>query len=224
MDLRASGELTRRGGGGEPGDALGRRFRALVAEGTRDLFALDAEQLEALERHYVLLRRWNERLNLTSVHSVEELAMLHYCESVLLAWLLPQGELLVGDVGSGAGFPGYVMAVVRPELKITLIESDQRKAVFLREASRGRRNVKVIAERAERVNERFDWIVARGIRWQAVIDLLPRLAGGVGLLVGAEGFREILECGAVEWREPVAIPWRRQGYGLVGTVRAAAGA
>jgi len=73
--------------------------------------------------------------------------------------------------GLGAGFPGIPLAIFRPELQVTLIESHQRKAVFLREAARGLSNVLVIAERAESVNESFDWVVSRAVAVEEVLRL-----------------------------------------------------
>ena len=98
---------------------------------------LSPAQVSALDAHYQLLLRWNRTLNLTRVESLEEAVERHYCESVFLASHLPAGPLRVADIGSGAGFPGFPVAVARPDCQVTLIESHQRKAVFLREASRG---------------------------------------------------------------------------------------
>jgi 16S rRNA (guanine(527)-N(7))-methyltransferase RsmG len=194
----------------------GARFRELLVESLLGVAELNSEQLEALERHCALLWRWNRRLNLTSVRVVEKLATEHYCESVLLASLLPPGELSVADIGSGAGFPGLVVGVVRPEVRVALIESDLRKAVFLREAARAMPNLRVIGSRAEAVKERFDWIVARAVRWKAVIALVPRLAPAVGLLVGERDAAEIVAQDRISWARPVRIPWRRAAVVLLG--------
>src|SRR5689334_18706911 len=91
-------------------------------------------QLQRLNQHYELLRRWNERLNLTTVIDLPEAAIRHYGESLFVAAHID--GVSVVDVGSGPGFPGIPIAVARPEWDITLIESHKRKAVFLREASR----------------------------------------------------------------------------------------
>src|SRR5579872_2396860 len=94
---------------------------------------LTAKQLNQLEAHYLSLGRWNGRLNLTRIVSVTESVQFHYCESLFLARSLPPGPLRIVDVGSGAGFPGIPAAILRPECEVTLIESHQRKSVFLRE-------------------------------------------------------------------------------------------
>jgi hypothetical protein len=78
-----------------------------------------------------------------------------------------------------------VVAIARPDCSVTLVESHQRKAVFLKEAARRLGNVRVLAVRAESVQERFDWLVSRAVSYE---DLAPaiRLAPRVVLLGGAE--------------------------------------
>ncbi|MGH9658601.1 MAG: 16S rRNA (guanine(527)-N(7))-methyltransferase RsmG [Bryobacteraceae bacterium] len=137
---------------------------------------LSEVELDRLEAHYNLMVRWNRRLNLTRIIEPEEAARRHYAESIALARELPRGALRVADIGSGAGFPGIPIAVVRPECSVCLIESHKRKAVFLREATRDLPNVVVIAERAESVRATFDWVVSRGVKWEGLAEVAARLA------------------------------------------------
>lgn len=137
----------------------------------------------ALRAHYELLCRWNPRLNLVSKRSLADAGTRHYGESLLLANHLPAGALQVVDVGSGAGFPGFVVAAVRPDCQVTLIESDLRKSAFLREASRGLANLRVLSVRAESVRDRFDWLTMRAVRWQTAFS---GLASHYALLLGVE--------------------------------------
>jgi len=116
-----------------------------------------------LSDHYDLLCRWNKVLNLTTIERLEEAVERHYCESLFLAGHLPESGSFV-DIGSGAGFPGFVVAAARPNCSVTLVESHQRKAVFLREASRKLPNVRVRAVRAESITESFDWLISRPFR------------------------------------------------------------
>jgi 16S rRNA (guanine527-N7)-methyltransferase len=155
-------------------------FRELVGR----CAPLSGEQLAALESHYNLLCRWNKVLNLTRVEGVEEAVERHYCESLRVAACLPE-RCSVVDIGSGAGFPGLVVAIARPECSVTLVESHQRKAVFLKEAARKVPNVRVLAVRAESVQDRFDWLISRAVSYE---DLAPaiRLAPRLVLLGGAE--------------------------------------
>jgi 16S rRNA G527 N7-methylase RsmG len=88
------------------------------------------------------------------------------------------------DVGSGAGFPGIPLAILRPEDSVTLIESHKRKGVFLSEAVRNLMNVKVVTDRAENLEDRFDWLVSRAVSLGDVLKL--NLAKNLAILVGAD--------------------------------------
>ena len=134
-------------------------------------FLLSATQLEALERHHALLKAWNARMNLTRIESSEDSARLHYGESLFAGQRLPQEPLTIADVGSGPGFPGIPVAVLRPDCTVTLIESNHRKAVFLKEASRGLPNIRILAARAEDVTDRFHWVISRAVRPESVLKL-----------------------------------------------------
>jgi 16S rRNA (guanine527-N7)-methyltransferase len=163
-------------------------FRQILAQEFAPYAALTADQLERLHEHFKLLRRWNAKLNLTRILDPVEAARLHYCESLYLGLRLPRGPLRIADVGSGPGFPGLPVAVLRPDCQVTLIESHQRKAVFLREATRALPNVRVVARRAEDLardpQESFDWVVARAVAPRDVLNL--PLAANFALLVGLE--------------------------------------
>jgi 16S rRNA (guanine527-N7)-methyltransferase len=146
-------------------------FRDLLSEEFRPYAILTSAQLDLLEKHYLLLQRWNRVLNLTRIENPTENVGLNYCESLFLGLKLSPGPLRIADVGSGAGFPGIPTAILRPDLDITLIESHHRKAVFLREAISGIKNIRVFAGRAEQCTERFDWIVARAVLPAQVLSL-----------------------------------------------------
>ena len=154
------------------------RFRAEISSGFP---GLSKSQLEALCAHYRLLLAWNKRLNLTRVVSAADAAQVHYVESLFLGTCLPPGPLRVADVGSGAGFPGIPVAILRSECTIDLIESHQRKAVFLREAARDLSNTRVLSRRAEDVAPQYDWVVSRAIRPKDVLSF--GLASNVALLI-----------------------------------------
>jgi len=187
-----------------------RRFASLLGENLLDVCLLNGAQIEQLYRHYELLTRWNKVLNLTAIRRMEDAVPRHYCESLFLAAHLPTEPITLADVGSGAGFPGIPIAVLRPECRVTLIESHKRKAVFLREATRNLANVRVVAERAEAVEESFDWIVSRAVKPAEVLRLLPRLARHVGFLIGQADCCNILKINKIVWRAPVPLPWGRQ--------------
>jgi 16S rRNA G527 N7-methylase RsmG len=139
-------------------------------------------QLRRLNEHYELLVRWNKRLNLTTIVDLPEAAVRHYCESLFVAAHID--GVSVVDVGSGPGFPGIPIAIARPEWTVTLIESHQRKAVFLREASRDLKNVGVVDSRAENSTGQYDWLVSRAVDPRSILRL--RSAARFAILMGEE--------------------------------------
>ena len=177
-------------------------FRELLVREFAPYGSLTLEQIDALEAHYILLTQWNARLNLTRIESVEDAVRLHYCESLFVGTRLPAGPLRIVDVGSGAGFPGIPIALLRPECAVTLVESHQRKGVFLREASRNLKNVTVVTDRAENLKAEYDWLVSRAVSPDEVRKL--KLTNNLALLVGIE------EVTSFDRGEP--IPWGTSRY------------
>jgi 16S rRNA (guanine527-N7)-methyltransferase len=179
-------------------------FRELLARKLAGVAELSDAQLAALEAHYELLVRWNRKLNLTAITDTQGATERHYCESIFLAVHLPEGNLRIADVGSGAGFPGIPVAVVRPDCEVVLIESHRRKAVFLCEATRELSRVRVIAMRAEEVKEQFDRVVSRAVSYDDLAEALKFFAPAADLLTGAEEPPEFL---GFRWGEPLRLPW-----------------
>ena len=192
------------------------QFEALLRSNLRGVCQLSAEQLELLHSHYQLLTRWNQVLNLSSIRTLEAAVVRHYCESLFLAANLPADVHSVVDVGSGGGFPGIPIAVLRPRCQVVLIESHQRKAVFLKEATRGYANVRVVAKRAEQVQERFEWLVSRAVTWEQVMGLTPGLASNLALLVGAEDASNVLKTKGMSWNATIALPWGQHRSLVIG--------
>jgi 16S rRNA (guanine(527)-N(7))-methyltransferase RsmG len=155
-------------------------FRSLLAAEFAPYEVLSKIQLDVLESHYALLCKWNQKINLCRFHDLREAVELHYCESLYLGQFLPAGPLRIADVGSGAGFPGFPVAVLRTDCEVDLIESDQRKAAFLREARNNLPNLRVVAGRAADSKVRYDWVISRAVRSNVVLDL--RLAPNCALL------------------------------------------
>lgn len=89
-----------------------------------------------LDAYLALLLRWNARMNLTAVRDPETILRRHFAESLFAAEHIPRGTTTLLDYGSGAGFPGIPIALARPEIAVTLAESQNKKAAFLREAVR----------------------------------------------------------------------------------------
>jgi 16S rRNA (guanine527-N7)-methyltransferase len=191
-------------------------FRDLLRDRLRGIAELTDEQAEALESHYNLLVLWNRTLNLTAIRNLPEAVERHYGESIFLAARLPAAPLRIADVGSGAGFPGLPVAVYRPDCMITLIESHQRKAVFLMEAARGLANVRVLARRAEQVaeqvnekNEEFDLAISRAVSHRDLSPSLKALAPAAYLLGGTQSAPAEM---GFAWEPPIPLPWGTQRY------------
>jgi 16S rRNA (guanine527-N7)-methyltransferase len=194
------------------------RFAEALHREFSGIGAVSEQQAAELYLHFRLLHRWNKVLNLTSVQRLEDAVVRHYCESLFVGAHLPEHPLSVLDVGSGAGFPGIPIAVFRPECRVTLAESHQRKAVFLREATRHLANVSVVARRAEQIELAFDWVVSRAVRWEQVV---PLARGSVALLLGREDAAAAVSgCQDFVWREPIALPWGQRRVLLLGERRA----
>ena len=102
----------------------------LTAEDFRRLTGVSRETLARLERHAALLTKWQKRINLVGRESLRDLWRRHMLDSAQLVPLLPERTRSVADIGSGAGFPGLVLAIMGvPE--VHLIEADARKCAFL---------------------------------------------------------------------------------------------
>ena len=149
-------------------------FRAALEGALGELgVEASASQMELMRAHFALLRKWNRRINLTAIRGPREAAYRHFGEAAFLHRELPEANSVV-DVGSGGGFPGLPLAVLRPGTPVTLVESRLRKAAFLKEASRACPNVTVAHCRIEAWPGRADWAVLRAVAPESV---LPALSG-----------------------------------------------
>ena len=130
------------------------KFReALKAEASSYDVTLTAEAIEGLSRYYELLSLWNSRVHLVAPCSAEEFATRHVLESLSLLKHLPL-DANIAEVGAGGGLPIVPCLIVRSDLRAVLIESAQKKAVFLREAL----TRTGISSRASVINERFEGV------------------------------------------------------------------
>lgn len=159
-------------------------FKSLLESEFSAYGTLTALQLDQLEQHYQLLLRWNQKLNLTRITGLLDAVRYHYCESLYLGQSLPKNPLRIVDIGSGAGFPGIPVGILRSDCRVGLVESHQRKAVFLREAVRDLPNVVVLPKRAEEIFGGYDWMISRAVRPEDVLKL--KLAPNISVL-GTEG-------------------------------------
>lgn len=126
--------------------------RSLLLKGLKELaISCTPEQLMAFITYLTELKKWNMSFNLTSLKSDEEIIIKHFLDSLLYMKAMPEGELSVLDVGSGAGFPGIPLKIIRPELAMYLLEPTGKKANFLRHMTKilGLNNIEVIGKRVE---------------------------------------------------------------------------
>lgn len=152
--------------------------------------ALSERQLEQLEKYAALLLEWNEKINLTAITDEEGIAAKHFldCLAFLRRAEIKEGAR-VADVGTGAGFPGIVLKIARPDIELVLIDSLQKRLNFLSEVCR-ELGIKatLVHARAEdaghdkALRESFDFVTARAVANLAVLSeyCLPLVkVGGV---------------------------------------------
>ncbi|HJU15990.1 MAG TPA: 16S rRNA (guanine(527)-N(7))-methyltransferase RsmG [Stellaceae bacterium] len=148
--------------------------KPLGPEGLAARFAVAPQTLARLEAHLGLLRQWAERINLVGRATLADPWRRHILDSAQLLPFVPAGTKSLVDLGSGAGFPGLVLAILGVS-GVELIEADLRKGAFLREAARvAAAPVTIHARRSEMVPARaFDVVTARAL---APLDRLLALA------------------------------------------------
>jgi 16S rRNA (guanine527-N7)-methyltransferase len=149
-----------------------------------------ASLLPQLSVYLDLLLKWNARTNLTAIRSPEEIVRRHFGESLFAARHLDPGELTLLDFGSGAGFPGLPIALLRPDIHVTLAESQNKKATFLREVVRTLAlSAEVWSSRVESMpaGRRFHTVALRAVdnMTAAIAAAAPRATHQLLLLAGS---------------------------------------
>lgn len=109
-------------------------LRKYLYEATGDSPMIDNAVLSRFEKYYELLLEWNEKINLTAITDPKGVAVKHFADSLSFFdyFTLPEGASVI-DIGTGAGFPGVVLKIVRPDIKLTLLDSLNKRFFFLRE-------------------------------------------------------------------------------------------
>ncbi|TAK13989.1 MAG: 16S rRNA (guanine(527)-N(7))-methyltransferase RsmG [Anaerolineae bacterium] len=149
---------------------------------------LSDAQLVAFSRYAAVLTEWNERINLTAIREPRDVRVKHFLDSLSCIRAFTTAPESLIDVGTGAGFPGLVLKIIYPDLKLTLVESVGKKARFLEQVVQelGLTEVTVLARRAEEVGqdpahrERYEWAAARAVAQLPVLVeyLLPLVRVG----------------------------------------------
>lgn len=179
--------------------------------------SLQDEQNKQVNQYLALILRWNARTNLTAVRNVEDILSRHFVESIAAARALPAGIATLLDFGSGAGFPGIPIAICRPQIGVTLAESQGKKAAFLREAVRSLGlKTAVHSARAETLTEKFDCVTLRAVdRMEAAISAATDLVHPGGWLALLTTQADLLALQSIAgpsftWTPPVPLPGSSQ--------------
>ena len=133
---------------------------------------LSEEQICSLTKYYELLIEWNQKMNLTALTEPHDVALKHFCDSILLLSYvdIPYGSSLI-DVGTGAGFPSIPIKIVRPDIELCLLDSLNKRLVFLSDVviDLNLSDVTIIHSRAEdgakdkKLREAFDFATSRAV-------------------------------------------------------------
>jgi 16S rRNA (guanine527-N7)-methyltransferase len=181
----------------------------------RPIAKLTESQLQDTLMYIDILQKWNARVNLTAIRDPDEIVTRHFGESYFAAQLLlPEGwPGTVIDFGSGAGFPGIPIALLRPKAAVTLVESNGKKAAFLAEVvgQIGLKNVDVFRGRGEAMSGQADLVVMRAVEsFEQAVNVAARLvgaAGRLGLLIGKTQRQRAIELlPHFSWAEPFPVP------------------
>jgi len=209
---------------------------------------LSPAQLQSISTYIDILVRWNARINLTAVRDPEEIVTRHFGESFFAArHLFPSGAdvgtaaracpeqsrrggpaerssaaLTLADLGSGAGFPGLPIKLWAPHVSFTLIESNHKKAAFLREVARALTltDVDIQNVRAETIAQTFDVVTLRAVeRFEAILPTAAALVAPTGrmalLISAAQQAQALSTLRNLTWSEPVPVPQSRSRILLI---------
>ena len=130
---------------------------------------LTEHMLEQLEKYDEVLRAENKKYNLTAIKNKEDVYLKHFYDSLTLSKIIKLENQSLCDIGTGAGFPGMVLKIVYPNLKVTLVDATEKKCKFLQLVIEelGLKNIEVVNARAEiyskTVREKFDIVTSRAV-------------------------------------------------------------
>lgn len=162
-------------------------------------FQLKETQISLFEKYMNLLLEWNEKFNLTAITKEDEIVEKHFVDSLEILKYFDLKNKTLLDVGTGAGFPGIVLAIAVPNLKVTLLESNGKKVTFLNTVISELKlnNVTVIQGRAEELKKRenFDVVTARAVKeLNVLLEIsfhLVKVGGSLIAYKGSNGEEEV---------------------------------
>ncbi|QED49944.1 16S rRNA (guanine(527)-N(7))-methyltransferase RsmG [Cytobacillus dafuensis] len=178
-------------------------IEALAAKGIN----LSPQQIEQYEKYYSILVEWNEKMNLTAITDKSEVYLKHFYDSISAAFYFDFNHPFhLCDVGAGAGFPSLPIKIAFPELRVTIVDSLNKRIGFLEHLSKelGLENIQLIHDRAEtfgqkkEYRETFDVVTARAVARLSVLSelCLPLVkAGGTFVAMKGASAKEELDVG-----------------------------
>ena len=205
------------------------RIAELLAPFLPISYQLTSDDLDQISIYIDILLRWNSRVNLTAIRDPEQIVTRHFGESLFAAHhLFParQGQnLTLADIGSGAGFPGLPLKLWAPEISLTLIESNHKKATFLREVSRALTltNIDIQNARAESLTGRtFDLVTLRAVeRFESILPIAASLLAKEARLALLISQPQLTQAHSVittlNWSQPIPIPHSKSRILVIAT-------
>ena len=160
-----------------------KEFREILMEYLKTMdIKLNDEQIQKFYKYMELLLEWNEKINLTAIIEPKEIILKHFVDSLTIAKYIKEKDRLI-DVGTGAGFPGIPLKILRPDIKVTLVDSLNKRINFLNEVIE-KLNLEDIVTVHSRIEdfgknksyrEKFDYVTARAVANLAVLSeyLIP---------------------------------------------------
>lgn len=152
---------------------------------------LTEEKLEKLNKFYNLLIEWNKKINLTRIEEEEEVYLKHFYDSLTIAKAVDLSEIkTLCDIGTGAGFPGIVLKIFYPNLKITLIDSLKKRVNYLNEIIKDLEidNIEAIHVRGEDYKGQYDVVTSRAVaNIEKLLGYTMHLVSPTGIFIAMKG-------------------------------------
>src|SRR6059058_1481975 len=191
-------------------------------------FSLPAydDQVLQIQQYMKILLTWNEKINLTAIRDPLEILHRHFCECMYAAEAVSLEKGRLADVGSGGGFPGLALKIIRPGLQVFLVESNIKKVTFHAEVIRelGLKGAQVLARRYEELGEEIaplDYVCTRALgEFPAFLEWATSeqiAAKQVILWIGGRDLEEIQKIRSWDWSEPIEVPHSLRRLILLGT-------
>ena len=184
------------------------------------------DQVLQIQQYIKILAAWNDKVNLTAIRDPLDILYRHFGESMFAGISVPIERGRLADAGTGAGFPGLPLKIMRPGLQVFLIESSIKKATFLAEVIRelGLKEAQVLVRRYEELGEEIaplDYVCSRALgeyskflEWAHSEALAAK---EVVLWISANDLEEVQKIQTWEWREPIPVPNSMRRVLLMGT-------